>query len=111
MDFGPNAGWPGRYEALQRIPHVQALRVQAPEMLVIEHATDACAFMDPQHIGGREADVVVLQDKPSLDVLGALFPTSNPTSTAGIMIVIHATDMGDHHGLVILLHPVEHFGL
>ncbi len=80
-------------------------------MLVVEHASHARAFVDPEHVRGGEADIVVLEDQPPFHVRGAPVPALDPASAAGLVIVVDAADMRDHHGLVVLLHPVQHLGL
>ncbi len=80
-------------------------------MLVVEHAAHAGALMDPEHVRGGEADVVVLEDEPAFHMLGAFVPALDPAGAAGLVVVVDAADMGDHDRLVVLLHPVEHLGL
>ena len=80
-------------------------------MLIVEDQPHAGALVNPQYVGGGKADVVVLQHQPALHVFWALLPPLDPARAAGLMVVVHAADMGDHHRLVVQLHPVEHLRL
>ena len=111
MDLGPDAGGPACHEFFERVAQVEPLGIEAPEMLIVEDQADAGARVNPQHVGRREADVVVFKDETAANMLGALLPPRDPAGAAGLVIVIDAADMGDHHRFVVQLHTVEHFGL
>jgi len=80
-------------------------------MLVVEHEPHAGPLVNPQRVGGREADIVILQHQPALDVLGAFLPPLDPARAAGVVVVVDAADVRDHHRLVVQPHAVEHFRL
>ena len=111
VDLGAHPCGPGREEPFQHIAHREPLGIEAPHVLVIEDAAHARPLVDPQHVRGREADVVILQHQASADMLGALLPPLNPACAARLVIVVHPADMRDHHRLVVELHPVQHLGL
>src|SRR5690606_30683028 len=60
MDFRPYAFRPRAKHANQRLPHVQAIRIETPEMLMIKNETHSGVLMNPERIGRTEAQIVVL---------------------------------------------------
>lgn len=80
-------------------------------MLIVEDAAHPRPLLNPQHIGGGEAQIVILQYQPGADMIRALLPSLDPAGAARLAIVIDATDMGDDHRLRVQPHPVEHLRL
>ena len=111
VDLRADIRGPSPQDRPQRLDHVVPLRIVAPEVLVVEDQPHARPLVDPQHVRGAEAQIVMLEHQPSAYRLRQPLPGSRPARSAPLEVPVDATDMGDDHGLGPLLHAVEHVGL
>ena len=111
MDLGALALGPRLQDGGQRRHHVQIFGVEAPEVLVGEDQPHARVLVDPQHVGGAEAQVVVFEHEAPAHRFGQRRPGLDPAPVARGPVAVGAPDMDHHHGLGAKLHQIEHLGL
>ena len=65
-------------------------------MLVVEHDPHAGVPVDPEHVRGAEAQVVVLEHQTATDMLRQRAPCLNPTAYARWAISVGTSDVNHH---------------
>jgi hypothetical protein len=102
---------PGSKHGTGGLTHVEPLRIEAPEVLVVEDEAYARFAVNPERVGGAETDVVVLENEAGPRVLGQGAPSFDPTRCARTAVAVAAADMDHDDGLVPEFHAVEDLGL